>query len=411
MQIKIRVRPTQGYHYPGRIDDIEIDSSARLETIQEKYSTQGSTTRLYHGQHELPLNSSIGSHNFEDNAIIECCRSPALSAALSACLKDMDEINKLQPVERNRVNLMSILQTPLHVESDAEHEIWQPTSWTDESIKSRTINFAIIKSVLQRQDRYQVHDLPHCSDCQSLHDALQADGVWTGGSNGRKRPGFNSQAHIFKPKKKKTGLPSTNWILLEHKLEIQQQIKRELHLASSHHDYLEEFVLRDHLRHEAVSSAPKRRKKSDLKINRQDDSESYLAYLPHTPPRSAATSNHRSPEQNRSASVQAVQASPTKNKPYLPQYASAPFSILATLHLAMHSKHKLINGRKLTLTEDELKRYSQPTCRSNLYDKMRIRGRNAFACMDGLIEKSLVRKEIVRNPNASHEIRTVLRRI
>ncbi len=43
---------------------------------------------------------------------------------------------------------------------------------------------------------------------------------------------------------------------------------------------------------------------------------------------------------------------------------------------------------------------AQPLCRSNLYDKARIRGRNAFACMDGLMGKHLVRKEIVRNTNA-----------
>ena len=93
--------------------------------------------------------------------------------------------------------------------------------------------------------------------------------------------------------------------------------------------------------------------------------------------------------------------SPTRSphsKHYTPQYASGPFAVLATLHLAMHSKHKQSNGRRLlTLTEELLKRMAQPICRSNLYDKGRIRGRNAFACMDGLIEKQYVRKEIVRN--------------
>lgn len=410
MQIKIRVRPTQGYHYPGRIDHIQIDSSARLETIQEKCSTQGSTTRLYYGQHELPLNSSIGSHNFDDDAIIECCRSPGLSAALSACLKDLDAVKKLRAADRNRVNLMRILQTPLHIQNDPEHEIWQPSSWTNDSVKSRTINFAIMKSVLQRQDRYQVHDLPRCNDCQSLYDALQAHNVWTGGSNGRKKSGHNSQAHIFKPQKKSTGLPTTNWILLDAKLEIQQQIKTEfIYDISSPHDYLEEFVIRDHSRHETATSTPNKRKKSASTANQlQDDSELYLAYLPNTPPRSAAASaSQRSPSRGstlQSSSPARSNSTPStpRSRPYMPEYASGPFAVLATLHLAMHSKHKLLKGRKLTLTEGELKRSAQPSCRSNLYDKMRIRGRNAFACMDGLIEKQLVRKEIVRDTSASH---------
>ncbi|KAL3809366.1 hypothetical protein ACHAXA_004369 [Cyclostephanos tholiformis] len=32
--------------------------------------------------------TSIGSHNIDDGALLECCRSPAMSAAVSACLKD-----------------------------------------------------------------------------------------------------------------------------------------------------------------------------------------------------------------------------------------------------------------------------------------------------------------------------------
>ena len=79
VQVSINVRPTQGYHYPNKIDHIQIDSFQRLEVIQEKFQTTGSTTRLYYGRHELPLNSSIGSHNFDDNAMIECCRSPEMS--------------------------------------------------------------------------------------------------------------------------------------------------------------------------------------------------------------------------------------------------------------------------------------------------------------------------------------------
>jgi hypothetical protein len=63
----------------------------------------------------------------------------------------------------------------------------------------------------------------------------------------------------------------------------------------------------------------------------------------------------------------------------------------------MHAK---FGRRLLSLTEDELKRYAQRRCRSNLYDKGRIRGRSAFACVDGLVEKQLVRKEIIRDRNS-----------
>ena len=43
VQVSIHVRPRNGYHYPNKIDRLEIDSADRLETIQEKYSTAGST--------------------------------------------------------------------------------------------------------------------------------------------------------------------------------------------------------------------------------------------------------------------------------------------------------------------------------------------------------------------------------
>lgn len=144
VQVSIFVRPTQGYHYPNKIDCLQIDSAERLEIIQEKYNTNGSTTRLYHGRHELPLNSSIGSHNLDDNTILECCRSPSISAALSACLKDIDKIKKLPMWDRTRENLINILQVPAAIRNDSEHEMW--SSWNDEKLKSRQINLATIKS-------------------------------------------------------------------------------------------------------------------------------------------------------------------------------------------------------------------------------------------------------------------------
>lgn len=393
VQVSICVRPTTGYHHPNKIDHLRIDSADRLETIQEKYSTVGSTTRLYHGDHELPLNSSIGSHNLDDGTIIECCRSPAVSAALTACLKDFEMIKKLPAKDRTMENLIRILQTPASIERDRDHEMWE--SWSDDRLKTRTINLATIKAVLQRQHRYHVHDLPKCDDCHSLFLALEAHKVWTGGNDKTSGGAFKQQAHIFKPHKK-DGNPSTNWILVEEKLRIQESIRREFSTGlrftpgydSPPEDWLEEFVRRDHARHCTGQSS------SGCNDNIVDP---HLAYLVNSPPRQRSPSrSNGSRSINRTLSAGAT-SSPTRAL-YTPQYASGPFAVLATLHLAMHSRHQHSNGRRLlTLTEDQLKRMAQPLCRSNLYDKGRIRGRNAFACMDGLIEKQLVRKEIVRN--------------
>mmetsp|Transcript_30118 Transcript_30118/g.62990 ORF Transcript_30118/g.62990 Transcript_30118/m.62990 type:complete len:1434 (-) Transcript_30118:244-4545(-) len=404
VQVSIHVRPTQGYHYPHKIDLLQIDSAERLESIQEKYATTGSTTRLYIGGQELPLNSSVGSHNLDDYAILECCRSPAMSAALSACLKDLDKIKKLPLIDRTREKLTGILQTPAVVSRDPNHDIWQTKSWNEDSLKSRTINFATMKAVLQRQDRYATHDLPQCNDCQNLFDALDAHNVWKGGGPS-KRNFLKQQAHIFKPKKK-DGQPSTNWILLEEKLNVQQKVRRECSTALQF-DYLEEFVRRDHARHETETRQEHSQQPHD---GFDDTSDSHLAHLAASPPRRRGVS--LLPRQNGSRvndgiSLARITAPSPKSsrKPYIPQYASGPFSVLATLHLAMQSRHKLSNGRRLlTLTEDQLKRMAQPMCRSNLYDKGRIRGRNAFACMEGLIEKGLVRKEIVRNAETGGEI-------
>lgn len=69
--------------------------------------------------------------------------------------------------------------------------------------------------------------------------------------------------------------------------------------------------------------------------------------------------------------------------------------MLIALYLGIQSKLK--GGRHLTLNENELKKFAQPFCRSNLYDKSRFMGRNALQCLNTLIEKGLVRKEMVRD--------------
>ena len=289
-----------------------------------------------------------------------------------------------------------------------------------------------MESVLQRQDRYNIHDLPQCNDCRSLFDSLDAHNVWKGGEHDQsKRVFLKQQAHIFKPKKK-DGRPSTNWILLEEKLNIQQRIRSKFSkgLQSSTgydlspEDYLEGFFRRDHSRHKAGKrksrsshdgindtsnshvehpAAPPPRRLDPGRNAIHDTSDSRVARPTSSPPRRRNSSpRHRQMGSGRT-SPSPARLSP--RKPYAPQYASGPFSVLAALHLATEARHGHSNGRRLlSLTKNQLKRMAQPMCRSNLYDKGRIRGRNAFACMEGLIEKSLVRKEIVRDAKTDGEI-------
>lgn len=77
---------------------------------------------------------------------------------------------------------------------------------------------------------------------------------------------------------------------------------------------------------------------------------------------------------------------------YCPEYASGPFSILATLYEAMHQQTD--GRRQLSLTEKRLKELAQPRCRANLYDRQ-ARGRTAFACVEKLTSEDYVRKEII----------------
>ena len=415
VQVTLRVRPTAGYHAPHKVETIAIQSHERLEKIQEKYTSSGTgtKTRLYFQGRELPLNSSVASQDFQDDDILECCNSPAISAALSACLKDLEEVKKMSYTRRHPGLLKQLLQVSTDVRNNPEHSIWISSNWSDDKIKARTINFAIMKAIIQRKDRWAVHDLPQCNDCQSLYDALQQHKVWKGGGNSRNGSrAFRSQEHLFKPMKN-NGEESTNWILLSKKLDLMKGIQRRGY-DSSAEDYIEEFVRIDSDRHRSVSAA----------INDEDAYLStQLGSLAATSP--AASARQLSPrhqqqrQRNRNeTSVMMDLSSPERSttrqpsstprsrqsKIYFPQYASGPFSVLAALHLAMHAKHRNSNGRRLlSLTEDELKRQAQRRCRSNLYDKGRIRGRSAFACMDGLVEKELARKEIIRD-NRREEI-------
>lgn len=421
VQVRLRVRPTAAYHAPNKVETIAIDSHERLEKIQEKYSTagNGSKTRLYFDGRELPLNSSVASQDFQDDDTLECCNSPVISAALSACLKDLEEVKKLSYTRRHPGVLKKLLEVSTDVRNNSEHSIWVSGSWTDDKIKARIINFAIMKAVVQRKDRWAVHDLPKCNDCQSLYDALQQHNVFKGNGNGSRA--FRSQEHLFKPFKN-NGEASTNWIMLWKKIDLMKGIKRRGY-DSTAEDYIEEFVRRDSDRHRSVSatindedaylaehleslnsssparSLPPRPRQQQQSRSRNNSSLMDLSSPQRSNSRQSSPSlmDLSSPERSTSRQPRSTPRS-RQSKLYFPQYASGPFSVLAALHLVMHAKHKNSNGRRLlSLTEDELKRQAQRRCRSNLYDKGRIRGRSAFACMDGLVEKQLARKEIIRD--------------
>ena len=383
-------------HYPDKIDSLVLDSFDRLESIQQKYSKAGSNTktRLYFAGLELALNSSIGSHNFDNDAIIECCRSPALSAACTAVLKDFEELQQVPEGSRTREELMKWLTTPLNVHRDASHDIWKVSEWTNEKLKNRMINLALIKSVLQRQNRWEVHDLPECLTCLDLYRNLEEHKVWTGGrgNDGRNHRTFSSHSHIFKPQKN-NGNPSTNYLLLDEKMSRLGRIRFQFDQGTLQYtngfsnpplDYIEEFVRKEHARHPSPSS----------RRSRSNDDEPHLEYI-RTPPRRSATSS--SGATSSATPRRSTPASQSRPRVYTPQFASGPYAVLATLYNAMHGRVGA-GRRQLTLSESDLKRYGQRMCRSNLYDKSRQRGRNAFACIDGLVKKNLLRKEIIRGP-------------
>jgi hypothetical protein len=75
------------------------------------------------------------------------------------------------------------------------------------------------------------------------------------------------------------------------------------------------------------------------------------------------------------------------NESYCPEFASGPFAILCALLQAQMNRQYFLN-------ESDLKAKAQLHCRSNLYDAQGY-ARSAFACIDTLTRKNLVRKELI----------------
>ncbi len=379
VQVTLRVRPKNGYTYTSKIKTVIMDSSTRLEELLQRHgdgSAASSHAALYLYGRELPLNSSIASHNLEDGVILESCKSPNMSAAISAVLRDLERIKKsLHEGERRKDNLRDLLEVPDEYLRDNSYDatFWQTEKWSDDSLKNRMICLATIKKMLQRDDRYAIHDLPHCTDCNSLHQSIQEIIP--------AKIGF-----LFSPATRRDGKPSTIWVLLQQKLFRQIEVAANFQLGhgTTSLDSLEEFIRLDALRYptnintSVASPSPARRRRRNQ-------------------PQATSRENAGGNATPASANVNgALSGTPRRKQGYCPAYASGPFAVLCTLLEAMEGIHFHSNGRRqLSLTEDTLKHLAQKRCRSNFYDRQMMRGsRSAFACMEGLTEKNLVRKEI-----------------
>ena len=441
VQVTLRIRETTGYHHPNKIKTFTLDSSARLEELLIKSKTGGSSeatqsTRAYLNGQELALNTSIASHNLEDNQLIECCKSPYMSAALTSLLKDLEKVQDVLSNDnddssgRNKDNLLHILQAP--VEMVDINNFWTLAQWKFDRVKSRSISLATIKSILQRMDRNSDYDLPYCTTVESLYDGLQP--VWEGQANvgsSRSSKFTNTVRNILKPQTKANGHPSTCWLLLKRKLEIQQDIidaaRRSGKIDDPNYDPLDEFIEQDDVRLKAitgnndsqrsgVASTPTRIGRSRNSIPNSADTTSAIEYdsqsgrVAATPTRrgrnrtsvpnstAATNNNNNTPSSNHLTNSRNSTPRRRGKKFYCPEYESGPFAVLCTLVEAMDpslSSNTAGARRELSLTESKLKYKAQHRCRANLYDRNIGRGsRNAFACMHNLSDKELVRKEI-----------------
>jgi ERCC4-type nuclease len=407
VQVTVRVRPKNGYTYTGKIKTETLGSDKRLEELLQRHGTSNSSASshaaFYFNGLELPLNTSIASQDLDNGVIIETCKSPTISAALSAVLRDIDAIGKVPAEARTSQTITDLLQVPPNflTENVKNAGFYDVKKWNDEAIKSRKICLAIMKKILQRDDRYAIHDLECCTDIESLHrhikPAFDHDSTRNIHNPGGNRQ-WNNIGNLFTDKTKKNGQPSTIYTLLSHKLNIQVEVAADFvkPTEGGSLDALEEFIYLDTLRHPAEGNASSRSTPQRRGTRRPANSSNDAAANAQARPQTNSDSNNG----HTSTSVSSIQ-SPSRvrqRKEYCPEFASGPFAILCTLIEAQEGNHRNSNGRRqLSLTENQLKRLAQPRCRANFYDRQIGRGsRSAFACMEKMSEKNLVRKEIIR---------------
>lgn len=427
VRLTIKIRPRNGYSYPQKIRTVAVDSSQRLEQLITDLKLDKKGLALYDSVtgRELPLNSSFASHNVRTGDTLETCSSPLLSAVLSAVLNDLNVVQNLPEQERVPQRVKQLLD-------GVTLDPW-PDRWSRDDVKRRIICLATMKKVLQRMDRYADLDVPPCRNVHELHKFMQS--VWSN-NNGRNN---SNLAHCFKPSAtNRGGKPSICWELLQQKLDNFYQLAAS---QASDDNLIEAFVETENKRH----SSKQNRETGFLAGDNGNDSssiamESSSDDLPLRPRRVLATISRQQQQECATCKIspadcmcldascafhkqlscvgcfsanhpllvrnhlpvpltdkRAKAVIKQANKQYIPQYASGAFSCLCALYEAMEESNDNATGGRgamLSLSESRLKELAQPFCRSNLYDRQ-AKQQNAFACMESMAEKHLVRKELI----------------
>ena len=470
VQLQIHIRPLNGYSFPNKVlRNVTVDSADRLEEILNKANQHVKRSskpimRLFHQGRELPLNSSLASHNIQSGDMLESCSSPLLSAVLTALLNDFNKIQKLPDEERTEPNIRSLLDPGVALDPF-------PDRWEHEHVETRIITMAYMKKVLQCGGRFGDWEIPQCTDLYQLHDFFNNQVLKTRGrrnnnpSPGRGNINASTMANIFKPSaKNRNGQPSTVWELMQYKLD---KVPHCIHEMKDDEDMIETFVRLECQRHHHHGSstgtprgtpasraspasrkgtpasrkqdnrkAPPRPRRKLPEIQRRESNSSSSSssqnrndndgmmctqcqvetctcvcltdacpFFQQLTCLGCFVANHPILQRNHekialtdTRAKDLMKRNKRQSKLYIPQYASGPFACLAALARARFVRAPRVAQH--SLTETLLKEQAQPMCRSDLYDKHVSRGENAFACMDSLAKKELVRKEtIVANGN------------
>ena len=420
VRLTVKVRPQRGYTYPKAIKQVTVDSSIRLEELLANLKLDKKGTHLYsYSGVELPLNSSLATHNVQDGDTLETCSSPLLSAVLSTVISDLEAVQKIPDEERSRDRIQPLLDNCTFLNSD-----WTGTRWAFDHVKRRSICLKMLKQVLQRNGRFADLQVPQCKDLQSLYDFIISARVFNSQPNQH-----NTMEQCFKPSaRNRNGQPSICWVLMQQKLD------KFLRIASTASgDLMESFLSAQNERHGAMVATPTRRTTPNRqsgggtvprRIQRQlslsnaevqrvcttcltapIDCMCLERACPFDKQPTCVTcfrANHpiltRNHERIMLTDARAKAVLRQTDRHYCPEYASGSFSILVTLYEAMHQGHG--GRRQLSLTAKRLKELAQPRCRANLYDRQ-ARGRTAFACVEKLTSEDLIRKEII--PGDSEE--------
>jgi hypothetical protein len=404
-----------------------MDSSTRLEEVLARCKIAKKGTCLYLQGVELPLNSSLATHNVQNGDILETCSSSLLSAVLSAVISDLEAVQQgLEPEERTKEALQPLLDYP----SLDEPEDWSLERWSFENVKRRSICLKMIKQVLQRNNRFENLQVPSCPDLETLYNFIMDSHVFAHVREDGNF-GFSSMEQCFKPSaRNRNGKPSVCWELVQ--LKLNKFLATTARVVGE--DLIEAFVRAETNRHGGTVASNHNNSSSRTntpQASNRTRTQRSQRRVPSLTPRTAAPSNilcaechtttadaicivtncpfvhqpfcflcfavnhpapHRSLHEpvsvtdDRAKTVLRQQLQPSNT--YCPEYASGPFCILVTLY------NQTTNHSRLCLTERRLKELAQPTCRSNLYDRQ-ARGRTAFACIENLCRLDLIRKEII----------------